>query len=261
MRGRSRARRPGPTSALAGRGARAGRRRYRRSGCSGSSQSGRPDSLTRPWATSTRKPSTPRSSQNRSTSSNSARTCGLLPVEVGLLGVEQVQVPLAPGFRSSASGDPGPGRTAEDALPVVRRQLAARAHGRRGRGSARARGCPGRPPARPGTTRAGRSVVRHEVDDDLDAEVVRGGEQGVGVGQRAEEGVDVAVVGDVVAGVGLGRGVERGEPDGVHAEVAQVGQAGRDARQVADAVTVAVGPRARVDLVDHGVAPPRRVQS
>ena len=39
-------------------------------------QSGSPGALTMPCATSTRKPSTPRSSQNRRTSSNSAWTCG-----------------------------------------------------------------------------------------------------------------------------------------------------------------------------------------
>ena len=47
-------------------------------------------------------------------------------------------------------------------------------------------------------------VVRDEVHDDLEAEVVRGGEQRVGVGQGAEYRVDVAVVGHVIAAVGLG---------------------------------------------------------
>ena len=78
----------------------------------------------------------------------------------------------------------------------------------------------------------------------------------VGVVEGAEDRVDVAVVGDVVAGVGLRRGVEGREPDGVDAEGAQVGQARGDAGEVADAVAVAVGPRARVDLVDDRLAPP-----
>ena len=50
-------------------------------------------------------------------------------------------------------------------------------------------------------------------------------DQGVDVGKRAEPRVNIAVIGDVVAGVGLGRRVERVEPDRVHAEVVQVGQA------------------------------------
>ena len=83
----------------------------------------------------------------------------------------------------------------------------------------------------------------------------------VGIGERAEDRVDVAVVGDVVARVGLRRGVERREPDGVDAERAQVGQARGDAGEVTDAVAVAVGPRARVDLVDHRLAPPGGVRA
>jgi hypothetical protein len=41
----------------------------------------------------------------------------VLPVEVGLGGVEEVQVPLAGG--AVGAGDPGPGRSAEHGLPVV----------------------------------------------------------------------------------------------------------------------------------------------
>ena len=85
------------------------------------------------------------------------------------------------------------------------------------------------------------------------------GDEGVGVGERAEARVDVAVVGDVVAGVVHGGDVEGADPQGVDPEVAQVGQPARDAGQVADPVAVGVGPRARVHLVDDGVAPPRRV--
>ena len=76
----------------------------------------------------------------------------VLPVEVGLLGVEQVQVVLAGiavGF-----GDAGPGGAAEDRHPVVGRMDARRARCRRGRCSARARRCRDPPPARPGTTGA-----------------------------------------------------------------------------------------------------------
>src|SRR5690606_24128251 len=44
----------------------------------------------------------------------------VLPVEVGLFGREQVEVPLP-------VGEPGPGGAAEDRLPVVGRQFAVRA--------------------------------------------------------------------------------------------------------------------------------------
>src|SRR5690606_23742859 len=47
---------------------------------------------------------------------------GIVPVQVGLFGGEQVQVPLAGA--AVGLGDSGPGRAAENARPVVRRQLA-----------------------------------------------------------------------------------------------------------------------------------------
>ena len=74
--------------------------------------------------------------------------------------------------------------------------------------------------------------------------------------QGAEQGIDVAVVADVVAGIALRGAVERGEPDGVDVQFGQLGQLGRDARQVADAVSVQVPERPRVHLVDDGGAPP-----
>ena len=46
-------------------------------------------------------------------------------------------------------------------------------------------------------------VVGHDVEDHSDADVVRRGDQSVGVVERAEPRIDIAVVGDVVAGVGL----------------------------------------------------------
>ena len=47
------------------------------------SQSGRPASFTIPWATSTRKPSTPRSSQKRSTERISSQTSGFSQLRSG----------------------------------------------------------------------------------------------------------------------------------------------------------------------------------
>ena len=76
--------------------------------------------------------------------------------------------------------------------------------------------------------------------------------------ERAEVGVDGAVVGDVVAPVGVGRGHDRVEPDAVDAEPLEVVERVDDPAQVADAVAVGVRERARVDLVEDAVAPPRR---
>ena len=134
----------------------------------------------------------------------------VLPVEVGLLGVEEVQVPLT-GL-AVGLGDTRPRSAAEDRLPVVGRQLATLA--------ATFAEEVALPLGRSGASREGGlepvvlvgRVVGHHVDDDLETELVRALDHGVGVRERAEEGVDVPVVGDVVAGVGLGRGVERREP-------------------------------------------------
>ena len=86
------------------------------------------------------------------------------------------------------------------------------------------------------------------------------GDQVVEVVQGAQLGRDVAVVVHVVAAVGQRRGVERAEPDGVHAQVGQVADPRGDAGQVADAVAVAVGEAARIDLVDRRLPPPVGVQ-
>ena len=87
------------------------------------------------------------------------------------------------------------------------------------------------------------AVVRHEVDQHPQAEVVGGGDEPVGVGERAEVGVDVAVVGDVVAAVGERRRVPRTHPDGVDTEPGEVRQPVDDAVHVAGAVAVSVGER------------------
>jgi hypothetical protein len=178
----------------------------------------------------------------------------VFPVEVGLLGREEVQVPLP--RRAVRFGDPGPGRAAEDGLPVVGREFAVLALA-----GAEVVALPqrraGALPQRPLEPLVlVRGVVGDEVDDDAQAESVGVPDQRVGVEQVAEHRVHGTVVGDVVAGVRLRGGVERAEPDGVDAEVAQVRESGADALQVAHAVAVAVGEAARIDLVDHRVPPP-----
>jgi len=101
-------------------------------------------------------------------------------------------------------------------------------------------------------------VVRHDVDDHLEAGVVQRRDQLIEVGERPEPRIDVAVVVHVVAAVRQLRRVERAQPHRVDVERRQVVDSRRDARQVADAITVAVSERAGVDLVHDGVVPPRR---
>ena len=100
-------------------------------------------------------------------------------------------------------------------------------------------------------------VVRDEIEHHADAALRRLAHELLGVGQRAERGIDRAVVGDVVAPVLVGRQHDRIEPDALDAEPLQMVEAGGDPAQVADAVGVRVHVGAGIDLVEHAVAPPR----
>ena len=153
--------------------------------------SGSAGSLPMQWMTSARKPSTPRSSQNRSTSCMRLDELRVRPVEVGLLGQEQVQVPAAasPGRRSRPAAAAGTGTPGSSCWAARRR-----------RGPAVAPDVEVRVLAEPRVL--DRGVVRDPVEQDPEAPVVGLGDEGVGVGQGAEDRVDVAVVADVVAEVG-----------------------------------------------------------
>ena len=144
-------------------------------------------------ATSIRKPSTPRSSQKRRIRVELVLHRLVVPVEVGLLGREEVEVVLAGGVVSR------PRRPAESRGPLVRA----------------ASGFAGAEEVVPpvGVTRVGDRVleplvlvgrvVRDDVDRDPEPELVRVGDERVEVVERAELWVDVDVVGDVIAVVSL----------------------------------------------------------
>jgi len=99
-------------------------------------------------------------------------------------------------------------------------------------------------------------VVGDDVEDHAQPEIVRLADELVRLLDRPEQRVHAAVVGDVVAAVRHRRRVPGRDPDRVSAQVAQVRQPRPDAGDVADAVAVAVGEAADVDLVDDGAAPP-----
>ena len=101
-----------------------------------------------------------------------------------------------------------------------------------------------------------RGVIGHDVDDQLDAMGVQDRDHVVEVVERAEFRVDVAVIVDVVAAVSEGRWVERAQPDRIHSERGEVGNAGNDSAQIADTVAVGVGETARIDLIHDSLAPP-----
>jgi len=66
-----------------------------------------------------------------------------------------------------------------------------------------------------------------------------------------EQRVDVTGIGDVVAVVGHRRDGDRVEPDGVHTQLFQMVQPGRQTVQVTDTVAVAVRERPRIHLIEH----------
>jgi len=174
---------------------------------------------------------------------------GVAPVQVRLLGVEQVQVVL-PGLLVQR-----PGRAAPHPDPVV------------GRRAVRLAVAPDVPVALRIVARAPRldepcmlvgAVVRHDIDHHRDAERVRARDQPIEGGEVAEPRIDIDEVAHVVAAVGQRRGVERRDPDGVHSQPGQVVEARQDAGQVADPVAVRVLKAPRVDLVDGPALPPRR---
>ena len=70
-------------------------------------------------------------------------------------------------------------------------------------------------------------VIGDDVDDHLEFDGVRGGDQRVEVVQRAELGGDVAVVRDVISAIGQRRRIERAQPDRVDAQPGQVADPAR----------------------------------
>jgi hypothetical protein len=99
-------------------------------------------------------------------------------------------------------------------------------------------------------------MIGNEVQDHFEITGVRGRDETVGVGERAEERIDVAIVADVVTEIGHRRRVDRRKPNGVDPKFAEVGEVRDDARQIADAVAIRIGERSGIDLIHDAIAPP-----
>src|SRR5262249_29743156 len=74
--------------------------------------------------------------------------------------------------------------------------------------------------------------------------------------QRSVHGINVLVVRDVIAEINLRRREAGGDPERVDAKIFQIVEFGGDAVQVADAVVVAIGKAAWVELIKNRVLPP-----
>ena len=198
-------------------------------GTGSSGTSGSVGSLTSSAAESMRTPAAPRSNQKRRIASCSARTSGWSQLRSGCSAVKRcryhspgvpsgfvVRVQVVPPWNSEAS------------------RSAARRRSRPGPGGTRSARAPGAGAGRERRLEPGvpvGDVVRDDVDDRPDAEREGIGDEGLGLGERAEGRIDGPVVGDVVAAVGQRGDVPRREPDRVDAEVAKVGEPRRGRRR------------------------------
>ena len=173
----------------------------------------------------------------------------VLPVQIRLGRVEEVQVPLA-------VCNARPRGTAEKRLPVVRGQFAVHtltfAEHVAGTlcGTSRRRESGSEPFVILG------GVVGHEIHNEFQAQIMGFIAHPIEVVKSAEPRVNGAVIGHVVPGVMLRRQVEGGQPHRIHAQLLEVGQFFGHTAQVAHPVSVGVLEGARIHLVDHGVPPP-----
>ena len=99
-------------------------------------------------------------------------------------------------------------------------------------------------------------VIHYEIENDVNAIPLGLAGQHVEIRQRTIHGVDIFVVGDVVTEIHLRRRKARGNPNCVYAKILQVVELRRNALQVADAIVVAIGKAARINLVKHRMLPP-----
>ena len=176
----------------------------------------------------------------------------VLPVQVGLLDGEVVQVELAGRLV------PFPHGGAEAGNPVVRRNRLAVL--------VEALGVAPDVVVAVGVVLGGacllepfvlvRGVVDDQVHHELDAVLVRGFEQLIEVFHGAELGHDGAVIGNVVAVVIVRGSVDGREPQHLNTQLGEVRNLLGNAGQIADAVAIGVVEGAGVDLVDHRFLPP-----
>ena len=101
-----------------------------------------------------------------------------------------------------------------------------------------------------------RRVVGHEVGDHAEPAVARRAHEVDEVAVGPEPAVDAVEVGDVVAVVALARGVEGHEPEATRAEAGEVVDALGQALEVADAVAVLIEEGLDVEAVHDRVLPP-----
>jgi hypothetical protein len=102
-----------------------------------------------------------------------------------------------------------------------------------------------------------RGVIGHQVKNELYSAPMRFLKQGVELGERAKDQIDVLIIGNVITEIGHRRRIDWGQPNCVDAELGQVRQTLADSSEIADAVCIAVLKRSRIDLINDRRLPPR----
>ena len=92
-------------------------------------------------------------------------------------------------------------------------------------------------------------MVQHQVKDDANAATMRAVQELPEVVERAVFRGHIGVIGDVIAAIELRRGIMRGQPDRIDPQLSEIVEPLDYPAQIADAVAVAIGKAARIDLV------------
>ena len=101
------------------------------------------------------------------------------------------------------------------------------------------------------------SMVDDQIHHDFQTALMRLGKQFIHIVKRAEHRIYALVIRDIVAVVILRGLVDRAQPQHINAQVGEIIQAAGDALDIAEAIAIGVLEATRVNLVHHGVRPPR----
>src|ERR1700722_5097272 len=104
-----------------------------------------------------------------------------------------------------------------------------------------------------------RGVIDHQFDQNLHAAFVGGIQELLEIVKSAVAGMDVLIVRYVVAVVAQRRWEEGKQPDAGDTEILQIIELAHEPCEVADAVSVAIGKRLHMELIDNRILIPERI--
>jgi hypothetical protein len=99
-------------------------------------------------------------------------------------------------------------------------------------------------------------MVDGQVEDNPHSPPVRLIDQSPTISQGAVRDMDILEIGDVIAHIDLRTLIVRTQPYNIHSKISNVVEFRDDARDVADAIVVALFEAGGIDLVDDAFFPP-----